>query len=151
MLKDVTVNQNKHLILSGDLNIFFDTTLEGKGGNPILKRKAVSKLTEIKVSLGLCDIWKIRNPSTQRYTFRQKHFPGFMQRRLDYIFISNSFQEFVNNTDILPALSSDHFPVFLIISDSKYLVKGPGFWKFNSSLILDHDYVTKTEKGYSRF
>ena len=42
--------------------------------------------------------------------FRQNHSTGFIERRLDYIFISNCNKEFANNRDILPALSNDHSP-----------------------------------------
>ena len=38
---------------------------------------------------------------SRRFTFMQKHSSGFIQRRLDYIFISNTFQELVTTTEIL--------------------------------------------------
>ena len=38
-------------------------------------------------------------PSSKRYKFRQKHFSG-LQWRLEYIFLSNSLQEFVSKMDI---------------------------------------------------
>ena len=41
--------------ISGD----FDQKLESAGGNPILKKLAVSKLIELKESLNLCDIWRV--------------------------------------------------------------------------------------------
>ena len=37
-------------------NLFFDQKLESAGGNPILKKLAVSKLIELKEFLNLCDI-----------------------------------------------------------------------------------------------
>ena len=42
----------------------------------------------------IVDIWRIRNPILKQYTFRKSHFSGFIQRRLDYIFISNSIKAF---------------------------------------------------------
>ena len=70
-------------------NIIF----ESAGGNPILKKLVVSKLMKPKESLKLYDIWRIRNPKSKTVTFRQRHFSGILQRRLDYIFISNNMQE----------------------------------------------------------
>ena len=46
----------------------------------------------------------------------KKHCTVFIQRRLDYIFISNSLQEFVNDTSILTSLSTDHSPIHLSLS-----------------------------------
>ena len=41
----------------------------------------------------LVDIWRIRNQTSNRFTFRQKHSSEFIQRTLKYIFVSNSFQD----------------------------------------------------------
>ena len=53
----------------------------------------------------------MRNPHKKLFTFRQKHFTGIIQRRLDYIFVSNVLQESVKKTEILNALLSDHPPI----------------------------------------
>ena len=87
------------------------------------------------------DIWRIRNPKTKSCTFRQKHFSGVIQFRLDYIFISNSLQEIISNVNILNAFSTDHYPVFCSLIKSLKYSKGPGLWKFNNSLICNNDFV----------
>ena len=58
--------------------------------------------------------------------------------QVDYIFISNSLQEFANDPRILISLSTDHSPVHLSLFKEHKHTKGNGFWKFNSSLIKDH-------------
>ena len=55
---------------------------------------------------------------------------SFSERQLDYIFISNCLQDFVNNTDILPALSTDHFPPLISLLKDKSDKNGNGFIKF---------------------
>ena len=109
----VDISQNKRIIVAGDYNIFFNSKLEAKGGKPLLKRNSIAKLFEIKESLDICDMWRIRNPNTQNFTFRQNHSTGLIKRRLDYTFISNCLQEFVNITDILLALSAGHSPLLI--------------------------------------
>ena len=73
----------------------------------------------------------------------KKHFSGTIQPRPDYIFISNSLQEIVSyiNADILNAFSTDHSPVFCFFIKRLKYTKGPGFWKFNNSLISSNDFV----------
>ena len=48
---------------------------------------------------------------------KKKYLLGFKQRRLDFyfyfFFISNSLQESIKKTDILPSFCSDHFPIFM--------------------------------------
>ena len=81
--------QNKNKIFGGDFNVTFDSFLEAQEGKPILKIHTLAKTIQIKEKLNLVDIWRIRNPKTKRFTFRQYHATGFVQRRLDYFFISN--------------------------------------------------------------
>ena len=100
MFKNLDISQNKRIIFTGDFNIFFNSKLEPKGGKPLLKRKPIAKLVEINERIDICDIWRIRNPNNRYFTFRENHLIGFIECRLDYIFISNCLQEFVNNTNI---------------------------------------------------
>ena len=53
---------------------------------------------------------------SKRFTFTQKHSSGFIQRRLDYISISNTIQEFVTKADIPTPISTDHSPVLFSLS-----------------------------------
>ena len=66
-----------------------------------------------------------------------------MQRRLDYIFISNSVQESVQNIKVLPSFCSNHSS--LLLSYKKLCHSNLGK-KFNCSLIHDELYVLKIKK-----
>ena len=112
--------KNKPIIFAGDFNLFLHRSLEAKGGNPCLKKQWLSKLLHIKKKLNLYDICQIRIPKAKQYTLRQQNFSAFIQRRLDYIFISQNFQEVAKHTEILNAISTDHSLVlcFLIVESS---------------------------------
>ena len=51
------------------LDIFFNASLDTKGGTPTLKSRSINKLIELNETLDLCDIWRIRNPLKSKYTF----------------------------------------------------------------------------------
>ena len=123
------INQNKRITFAGDFNIFFSSKIETRGDKPILKRKSIIKLVHIKESLDICDIWRIINPKRQNFTFRQNHSSGFIERRLDYIFVSNCLQEFANYTDVLPPISTDNSPVLISLSNNNSDNNGRGLWK----------------------
>ena len=53
----------------------------------------------------------------QNFIFRQNRSTGFIEHQLEYIFLFNSLQEFVNYTDILPAISTNHSPVLISLSN----------------------------------
>ena len=87
--------------------------------------------------------WRIRNTRAKQFTFTQQHSSGFIQRRLDYLFTSNGLQEFASTSDILTAISTDYSPVLFSVSKEKGNIRRKGFWKFNSSLIKDQNYINE--------
>ena len=135
--------KNKKIILGGDFNAYFDSKLDASGGKPTIKKQTIAKLIEILETFDLCDIWRIRNPNLRRVSFRQNHFSGYIQRRLDYFFISNILQEATKKTDILAAFSTDHSPIYFSLSKQHHLINGRGLWKFNNSLINNEDFIEK--------
>ncbi|CAG2185761.1 unnamed protein product [Mytilus edulis] len=47
----------------------------------------------------------------------------------------------VTKTSIVPSIKSDHSLIKLTLSGENFSERGPGFWKFNSGLLTDKDYV----------
>ena len=135
----------------GDFNLSFDSKLDAQGANPTIKKKSLAKRIELKENYDLCDIWRVRNMKSKRFTFGQKHSSDFIQRRLDYMFISNTLQEFVTMTEILTPISTDHSPVLFSLSKEKGCLRGKGIWKFNSSLTKDQDYIIEIKKMIRSF
>ena len=90
--------------------VFNDISLESLGGNPCLKMKSIAQLIQVIEKFDLCHIWRIRNPKIKRFTFWQQHISGFIQRILDYFFVSKLLQESVHKADVLAPFSIDHWP-----------------------------------------
>ena len=84
-------------------------------------------MIELIESFELCGIWRIRNPAEKRFTFRQNHISGYIQRRFDYFFVSNKLQESINNTDILASLLTDHSPISFTLRRMQIKAKGKVF------------------------
>ena len=134
ILKTFDDIHNKSIIFGGDFNLFLDICVDTNGKKNSLKKKSTAHLIQIIENYDLCDIWRIRHPKTKKFTFRQNHSSGLIQRRLDYFFISNSLQEMTKYTDILAAFSTDHSPILITLSKINEFDRGKGFWKFNNSL-----------------
>ena len=137
MLTKLHLTQNNNIICAGDFNLLFNIKLESSGGNPVFKKRSVGKMFELKETYNLTGIWRIRNLKAKQYIFRKKYVSGFLQRRLDYFFISNNIQEFILDTNIIPAISSDHSSILISFSKNKQNNKSSRFWKFNNSLLSD--------------
>ena len=48
MLETIKDFSNKHIVLAGDFNFFFDTFLESRGRKPTLKKKSIATFIELK-------------------------------------------------------------------------------------------------------
>ena len=107
------------MILGRDFNLFFNTSLEIQGGNSILKKRSLAKLIEVKETLDLCDIWRVRNPKSKRFTFHQNHVSGGIQRRLGYFLISNYLQETAIRADVLASFCSGHSSIIFTFESNK--------------------------------
>ena len=94
-MKEFEDFHDKKVIFAGDFKLIFDKNLESAGGNSLLKKHSLSEIIKLNENFNLCDIWRVGNPNEKLFTFRQKQFTGITQRRLDYIFVSNSLQESV--------------------------------------------------------
>ena len=126
------------ILLGGDFNVTLDPALDCSGGNPALK-ESVKFLENIMMENDLVDIWRIRNPDSKKFTWRQKS--PIIQRRLDYWLISDTLQEDVVKIDIVSAIKTDHLAITLEIDSLDDQPRGPSFWKFNNSLLDDPVFV----------
>ena len=141
LLESFDIKEKCKIILGGDFNIIFDKRLDADGGSPCLKVGTIQKLMDIMSECDLCDIFRVHNPELRRFSWKQK--TPFIQRRLDYIFISSELQEDVSEININPSIGSDHSILHLNISLSKHANMGRGYWKFNNSLLEDTIFVEK--------
>ena len=82
ILDQLDIAQVTIFIWGGDFNMAFDIDLDADGGSPKLYIKSVSKLLSVMSEIDLCDIYRVRNPDSRRFTWRRKS--PFKQRRLDF-------------------------------------------------------------------
>ena len=94
----------------------------------------------------LVDIWRIRNPEMKRFTWRQK--TPVIQRRLDFLLINKEPQEDIYNVHIKPSIKSDHSAIVLSINGIQNQAHRPSFWKLNSSLLEEKEYVSLINNKY---
>lgn len=88
----------------------------------------------------LVDSWHLKNPDLFGFTCSN---PCTKIRcRLDHLFVSKKLTHFIQDCKILPNIHTDHSAVVLsVLFDESGPPRGPGFWKFNNSLLSDTNYV----------
>ena len=138
------------IIIGGDFNCPLSQK-DKTGGNPATRKASVIKQIEnLCDSYNLCDIWRSTNPNLSRFTWRNKSLK--IQSRLDYFLISKEFCALTKKCEILWAPESDHSAVSIHLqSEASAQKKGPGFWKFNTSLLTDETYIAALRENLQRF
>ena len=144
-LDNLSLAVDCNIVIGGDFNVIFDPDLDGNGGNP-KRKESVKCIDNICLTNVLIDIWRIRNPNAKCFTWRQK--TPVIQRRLDFWLVSNGMQEDIDNVDVIPSLKSDHSAIVLSINGIENSPLGPSFWKLNSSLLDDKEYVSLINMKY---
>ena len=87
----------------------------------------------------LVHLWRHFNSDQFKYTWFRKN-PSPIMECLDYLLISEALLMNIEEVDIAPSFKSGHSIPWLVLAktiDSR----GPGFWKFNTSLLNDENYI----------
>ena len=128
----------EEIILGGDFNLVLDVKEDKKGGLPRTYQNALKIINQNCEELNLTDIWKTLNPDKHRYTWRRKK--PEIQCRLDFFLISSDLICDINLADIVPGYKTDHSMILLKIA-LHYNPRGRGFWKLNTSLLKEEEYL----------
>ena len=136
-------NGSDFTILGGDWNLVLDQSLDTFGYKAEHNKAAKIVLKEGMENMGWVDIFREFNPQKKRFSWRK--FKDTKRARLDFHLISAQLLPFVQKSDIIPGIDSDHSIVELEIDFSKFK-RGTGFFKYNNSLNKDFEYVEKVKE-----
>ena len=130
-----------YLLLGGDFNTVLDYTVDRSNMLKHGNNGAAEYINSCIEMTELIDIWRELYPDRHGYTWHRRN-PYYLHERLDFFLISDSLQQMVENIEIIPGLRSDHSLVKLTVAIQAF-ERGPGFWKFNTMLLNDSEYVEK--------
>ena len=131
-----------HVILGGDPNMGLDIQMDRSGN--LCNNDRAAKWFNARLNTpenGLTDVWRHCHPDQHGFTWRKLN-PKPVFSRLDYMIVSDSVVQFVQEISLLPGFRTDHTTVEMTL-DFHVDKRGPGYWKFNVSLLRDKDYVDK--------
>ena len=136
-----------HLI-GGDFNCIQSLSHDKSGGDPTNGNVGFNELQDVMSFLDLEDLWRIRNPHSKEFTFTGKYATCVVRSRLDRWLSSSLLRPFVQSIEHVdfPLPNLDHKAVIFTLSDPDKVKPGPGYWKFNSSLLKDSQYTTEMKK-----
>ena len=101
----------------------------------------------MKQNFGIFDTFRQKNPTKREYSWETLN-PQIIKERIDIVFVSNSLQDYVTETGIVPVhkTCSDHGIPFVKIQGFGIPSRGPGLWKLNNQLLLDQSYISELKE-----
>ena len=129
-----------NLLIAGDFNLVMNFDLDYCNYVRRNNIEAREKVLDMMDNFDLLDIYRELNPEVRRYTWRRS--TPFQQSRLDFFLMSDTLSPFVRDADILPGYKTDHSIITLSLMFGEE-EKRQNFWKFNSSLLTDINYLTE--------
>ena len=132
------LNDDNPVVICGDWNLVLNPKLDLYNYVNVNNPRARDKVIDIMGELQLLDIWRIKNNDIKKYTWRQSSYRK--QSRLDFFLVSETFIHTVLKADIVPGYRTDHSGILLKLKINEN-ERGPGYWKFNCSLLKDKEYV----------
>ena len=135
--------QCDEVVIGGDYNLVLDVEKDKKGGLAKTHTKSLEILNKFSEDLDLVDVWRVQNPESQRFTWRQRN--PEIHCRLDFFLVNKRKLCSAINTDIVPGYKTDHSMITLQISLHNN-PRGRGFWKLNTSFLKAKNMLIKLEK-----
>ena len=127
-----------NIIIGGDFNLVLDPTRDYHNYKNVNNPKAREAVDNMIAELDLNDIWRDLNQDCHRFTWRRNN--PLQQARLDFFLISDHVVTFVDEVDIECGYRTDHSLIRLKLRFNEK-AKFRNFWKFNSSLLKDKEYL----------
>ena len=124
-----------------DFNLVLDLDMDKKGGLVKTHTESVRTLKDFCAQFDLLDAWRVLNPDTRRYTWRRKR--PEIQCRLDFFLITESLMCDIKSADISTGYKTDPSSIEIKIATHSNM-RGPGFWKLNTSILKEIVYVNIT-------
>ena len=129
-------------IIGGDFNLVLDPEMDRLNSkhNP---PKACDVLVKYLNKAHLIDSWRMLHPDTKEFTWSRTSCQNPSASRIDMIFLPVSWSNKIIESNISPCRRTDHKLISTTLSIDE-IARGPGIWKFNNTLLLDHEFVTET-------
>ncbi len=132
------------IVWGGDFNCVLDTMMDKKGGRAQSHCNSRKYIYDIITAYDLVDIWRRRNPNVFKYTWHSNGKPPIFCR-LDFFLVSFNLLSQINECNISTGFKSDHCSTNINIGTTDN-ARGRGFWKFNTSLLQDTNYVNSVKQ-----
>ena len=132
--------ENLPTIICGDWNVVMDYKLDTRGYLNENNAKARREILNLIEAIDLVDTWRSENNTAKKFTWVSGKRPVKMAR-LDFFLVTKDIHANISKHILSSGYRSDHSLVGIELN-TENSERGKGFWKFNSALLKEKEYVT---------
>ena len=137
-LQELLMSRHEHKVIIGDFNLTLDVEMD-RLNTYCNNNKAKEEVEQLMDTYYLHDIWRLRNPEVREYSWRKKCELN-KASRIDLSLVSAGLDQYVEYVQYLSSIKTDHRAIYMVI-DMLPFERGIGYWKFNSSLLTNKEYL----------
>ena len=137
-----------NVFIGGDFNLMMDNELDNVAGKDHDPRE-IEHLVNWVIRQELVDCWRELHQGEKDFTWARYN-PVFIARRLDYFLIKNDLLPYLKSAKHFIIAGTDHKMVSCIL-DTDDSERGPSYWKLNTSLLEDENYLHLMNKEIEEF
>ena len=127
-----------NITIGGDWNC--TRTKKDKKGGALWKPTPFRNLLLTTMeTFDLIDIYRTGHPNSQHFSYESKSLQ--VRLRIDFFLVAKFLVKFVSNVGITTSIAPDHKTLLLCLALPETTPRGPGFWKFNNTLLDDENYT----------
>lgn len=139
--------QNDNVCICGDFNAVLNNHDDVISGQ-YCEKSIVESFNSFLSTCDLFDIWRMMNPDSREFSWSRRN--PFVARRLDYILSTSPLFDKVVHSYLLSVAATDHRACVASLKFTDF-TRGPGYYKLNTSLLSDIDYVNQMNELIDTF
>ena len=142
-LRELLKNRSDKKIIIGDYNLTLSVDLD-RSNTYCNNNRAKEKVESIMEEFCLKDVWRERNSDRKEYSW---HKSGQINKasRIDFALISAGIDQQTKLVQYISSVMTDHRAIYVVIELAPN-ERGVGYWKFNTSLLRDSNFLDKMGK-----
>ena len=150
-LREILRNRHENKVVVGDFNLALNVEVDRKN-TYFNNNRAKDQVLDIMEEFSLNDTWRVRNPEKLEYSWTRKTSRSHEREasRIDFALVSAGLDQKVEMIMYISSIKTDHRAVYMVINTMGN-ERGPGYWKFNTRLLQDSQYLETMNKQIEAF
>ena len=126
-------------ILIGDFNLAINVEID-RENTYSNNNRALQEVENIMEGYKLVDVWRVRNEEKREFSWMKKNCFPVKASRIDFSLVSKGLDQKVKAVEYVSSIMTDHRAIYMCV-ELQDMDRGSGYWKLNSSLLNDREYV----------